>query len=166
MSRSCRLVHAPVPSPFLRFAALVTGSASDGDVTAALADWNQVQLFHSLPGDWPADDQTLGEQPPAPGYWFTRGQGVYSGIDPNLIVTPRPVAGGRMLIFKALWLYDASAAPLPNQCPSPVCPPCPTCPGGVTPPTSSSSGVGAAAVLFVAGIAAGAATAYAARRKK
>ena len=160
MSRNLPLVHAPVPNPLLRFSMLVNRPQAPPDVATGFGDWSGLQFFSSLPGDWPADDPTLAGGPPAGGSWL-RGQGTYTGVDPNLIVTPRVTTSGATLVWEAIWLYDASAPALPSACPSPVCPPCP---GNVTPPVaSSSSSSGTVAAILGGVVVVGGALALAAR---
>lgn len=161
MSRSLRLVHLPVPNPTLRFAAVVTRPVADSDIVHGLGDWTQVQVFHSLPADWPGDDPTLGAV--QPGLYIVRGQGVYTGLDANAIINARAVGQGATLAWRAFWLYDPTADPLPNQCPSPpACPPCP-----VQPPQQgcASSGGGSAWGILLS-LLAGAGAGYALGRRR
>jgi hypothetical protein len=165
VSRNLPLVHAPVPNPLIRWSAVVTGAAADNAITQGLGDWSGMQVFHSLPPDWPSDDPTLAMHVSAP-QWIARGQGSYTGVDPQFTATVRALAGGATLVWQAIWLYDPSAPALSSACPPPVCPPCAPCPGGVTAPTTSSgSSTGTLVGLFLFGAAVGGASAYAAGRK-
>lgn len=148
MSRSLPLVHAPVPNPVIRFSMLVNRPQAPPDVVTGFGDWSGVQFFSSPPADWPGDDPTLAGAAPPGGSWL-RGQGTYTGVDPNFIVTPRVTTSGATLVWEAIWLYDATAPAWSGQCPSPVCPPCPN----VQPPVASSSSSASPVAWILGGVA-------------